>query len=179
MVAKMYTDDLGRISFSSQDLIREIYKGNIEKLDSARVSINDSDYIKYIQFLTDSGIRDWPLPLPEERSEIDSESFDKLNQNDWLMPEEYKNFPITSYLLDLCKTIEETARVKQELELFEKHDMLVLLCFLKYMVDKFRENNILWGVGRGSSVASFCLYLLGIHKINSIKYDLDIEEFLR
>ena len=93
MVAKMYTDDLGRISFSSQDLIREIYKGNIEKLDSARVSINDSDYIKYIQFLTDSGIRDWPLPLPEERSEIDSESFDKLNQNDWLMPEEYKNFP--------------------------------------------------------------------------------------
>ena len=63
--------------------------------------------------------------------------------------------------------------------MFEKHDMLVLLCFLKYMVDKFRENNILWGVGRGSSVASFCLYLLGIHKINSIKYDLDIEEFLR
>ena len=57
--------------------------------------------------------------------------------------------------------------------------MMDLLRFLKYMVDKFRENTILWGVGRGSSVASYCLYLLGVHKINSLKYDLDIKEFLR
>jgi len=34
-------------------------------------------------------------------------------------------------------------------------------------------------VGRGSSVASYCLYLLGVHKINSLKFDLDIKEFLK
>ena len=57
--------------------------------------------------------------------------------------------------------------------------MMDVLQFLKYMVDTLRENNIVWGVGRGSSVASYVLYLLGVHKVNSIKYDLDPTEFLR
>jgi DNA polymerase III alpha subunit len=42
-----------------------------------------------------------------------------------------------------------------------------------------RENDIVWGVGRGSSVASYTLYLIGVHKIDSIKYELDINEFLK
>jgi DNA polymerase III alpha subunit len=57
--------------------------------------------------------------------------------------------------------------------------MLDLLRYLKYLVDTMRSKNILWGVGRGSSVASYCLYLLGIHKVDSVKYDLDIKEFLK
>ena len=35
------------------------------------------------------------------------------------------------------------------------------------------------GVGRGSSVASYILYLIGVHRIDSIKYNLDWKEFLR
>jgi len=175
----MYTDNLGRITFSSKDLIREIYKGNLEKLDSAYVFIDDSDYAKYIQFLTNNGLRDWPIPLPEDRTKIDITSFDSLNQHSWLMPLEYKEYPVASYLLGLCTTAEEKARVEMELKLFKDHDMMDLLCFLKFLVDKLRENTILWGVGRGSSVASYCLYLMGIHKINSLKYDLDIREFLK
>jgi DNA polymerase III alpha subunit len=42
-----------------------------------------------------------------------------------------------------------------------------------------RDNNIVWGVGRGSSIASFVLYLIGIHRINSLYYDLSINEFLK
>jgi DNA polymerase III alpha subunit len=48
-----------------------------------------------------------------------------------------------------------------------------------YLVDFMRENKIVWGVGRGSSVASYVLYLIGVHKIDSIQYDLDWTEFLR
>ena len=67
----------------------------------------------------------------------------------------------------------------QELELFFQHGMVEVLIYLKYLVDTMRSNNIVWGVGRGSSVASYCLYLLGIHKVNSLKYNLDIHEFLK
>ena len=66
-----------------------------------------------------------------------------------------------------------------ELLLFQERDMFDLLKYLKYLVDTMRENNIIWGVGRGSSVSSFVLYLIGIHKINSLYYDLSIEEFLK
>jgi DNA polymerase III alpha subunit len=54
-----------------------------------------------------------------------------------------------------------------------------LLRYLKYLVDTLKSNNMIWGVGRGSSVASYVLYLLGVHKIDSMFYDLDITEFLR
>ena len=107
------------------------------------------------------------------------EEFDKKNQSNWYMPEEYKSLDIAKWILDQCKTDAELQRVGQELLLFQERDLFDLLRFLKYMVDTMREHNILWGVGRGSSVASYVLYLLGVHKIDSIYYDLDIREFLR
>ena len=57
--------------------------------------------------------------------------------------------------------------------------MFDLLRYLKYFVDTMRENNVVWGLGRGSSVASYVLYLIGVHKIDSMYYDLDVGEFLR
>jgi len=57
--------------------------------------------------------------------------------------------------------------------------MMDLLRWLKYFVDYCRDNKILWGVGRGSSVASYVLYLIGVHKIDPLKYNLDWQDFLR
>jgi DNA polymerase III alpha subunit len=57
--------------------------------------------------------------------------------------------------------------------------MFMLLCYMKYLVDTMRKHNIVWGVGRGSSVSSYVLYLIGIHRINSLTYDLSIDEFLK
>jgi DNA polymerase III alpha subunit len=73
----------------------------------------------------------------------------------------------------------EVARVTAELKLFKNRGMYPVLRLLIYLVDFMRAHNVVWGVGRGSSVASFCLYLIGIHRINSLKYDLDINEFLK
>jgi len=42
-----------------------------------------------------------------------------------------------------------------------------------------RNNHVIWGVGRGSSVASYVLYKLGVHRIDSLFYDLSVDEFLR
>ena len=63
--------------------------------------------------------------------------------------------------------------------MYEERGLYPLLKHLLFLVDHFRKNNIVWGVGRGSSVASFVLYLIGIHKVNPLKYDLDIKDFLK
>lgn len=107
------------------------------------------------------------------------EEFDSINQRHWHMPKEYKELDIAQWLLDQCKSEAELQRVGQELLLYQDRNLFDLLRFMKYLVDTLRENNIVWGVGRGSSVASYVLYLIGVHKINSMFYDLDIGEFLK
>jgi len=54
-----------------------------------------------------------------------------------------------------------------------------LLRYLKYLADVMTEHRLIWGVGRGSSVASYVLYKLKIHRIDSLYYNLSPEEFLR
>lgn len=105
--------------------------------------------------------------------------FDALAQQNWYLPIEYQNFDIAKYVLDLCQNEDELQRAGQELLLFQERNLFPLLIYLKYLVDTMRKNNIIWGVGRGSSVASFVLFLIGIHRINSLYYDLSITEFLK
>ena len=95
------------------------------------------------------------------------------------MPEQYKNLDIESWLFQQCCSSIEKERVKDELKLYKKLDMLDSLKYLKYISDIAAKNKIVFGVGRGSSVASYCLFLLKIHRVDSILYNLDIKEFLR
>lgn len=105
--------------------------------------------------------------------------FDHRWQGKWRMPDEYKELDIAAYVLGLCTEDHELQRVGEELLLFQERDAFDLLRYMKYLVDTLRKNNIVWGVGRGSSVASYVLFLLGVHKINSLYYNLDINEFLK
>ena len=85
---------------------------------------------------------------------------------------------IAEYLIDICPR-ENRERLISELDLFRKHNMIIVLKSMKFLVDTLRQNNIVWGVGRGSSVASYALYLIGIHKIDPVKYNLSITEFFK
>ena len=107
------------------------------------------------------------------------EDFDNNNQSKWHLPIEYLNMDIAQYVLDKCNTETELQRAGEELIKFQEREMFILLKYLKYLVDTMRKNNIVWGVGRGSSVASFVLFLLEVHRINSLYYDLSIDEFLK
>lgn len=107
------------------------------------------------------------------------EEFDQSQQQTWHMPVEYLELDIVKWILDKCKHDYELQRVGQELLLYQERDLFNLLRYLKYLVDTCRQHNIIWGVGRGSSVASYVLYLIGIHRIDSIYYDLSIDEFLK
>ena len=98
----------------------------------------------------------------------------------WNMPEDYRRLDIkkhieSNYMLNNT----QLARVDLELDEFEQRNLSDLLRFLVYFVDTVRTNNIVYGVGRGSSIASYVLYLLKVHRIDSFKYNLDIKEFLK
>jgi len=105
--------------------------------------------------------------------------FDIVNQTQWFMPTEYKELDIAKYVLDLCDNQDELQRCGEELLMYQDRDLFDLLRYLVYLVDIMQHNNIIWGVGRGSSVASFVLYKLNVHKINSMYFNLSIGEFLR
>jgi DNA polymerase III alpha subunit len=107
------------------------------------------------------------------------EDFDNTNQSKWHLPIEYLNMDIAQYVLDKCNTETELQRAGEELIKFQERDMFPLLRYCKYLVDTMRKHNVVWGVGRGSSVSSYVLFLIGIHRINSIHYDLSIDEFLK
>jgi len=95
------------------------------------------------------------------------------------MPDEYKNIDIAKWVLDQCSNQNELQRAVSELMEYAERDLLTLLQYLKYLVDTMRKHNVVWGVGRGSSVASFVLYLIGIHRIHSLKNNLNFNEFMR
>ena len=115
-----------------------------------RVFVNDE--IKFDEVLQ---LENTPELIKYTGDNCSINQFDERNQSHWLMPVEYYELDIAQYILDQCSTDEELQRAGQELILFQDRDMFILLKYLKYLVDTMRKNNIVWGVGRGSSVASF------------------------
>lgn len=170
----MNTDIYGQVIVSSKDLARLLYQN--PELDLAKFIVEDPEqYNDSCRRLHYSA----PVLKKVRYDSSDLEEFDKQNQKVWFIPKEYQNFDIAQWLVDQCKTEEELQRVGTELLLYQQRDLFSLLVYLKYLVDLMRKSGIVWGVGRGSSVASYILYLIGIHKINSIKYNLNIDEFLK
>ena len=110
---------------------------------------------------------------------ISTEQFDLQCQQNWHMPEEYKMLDIAEFVLSQCNNDGELQRCGQELLLYQERNLFDLLRYLKYLVDTMTQNQVIWGVGRGSSVASYVLFKLKIHRIDSLYYNLDVTEFLR
>jgi DNA polymerase III alpha subunit len=168
----MRTDIYGQIILSENDLcdlyMRDPTRTIKKAFTESKISLDDilsieskPDLIEYID------------------PKLSLEEFDNNNQLNWYMPNEYKELDIAKFILDQCTNEAELQRAGEELILFQERNMFVLLQYLKYLVDTMRKNNIVWGVGRGSSVASFVLFLLGVHRINSLYYQLDIDEFIK
>ena len=168
----MKTDSYKQIIFSEEDLVDMYMCDPAKEFVYALVDKN-------IEFSEDLNLTKIPTLVGYKDSTLSIEEFDKTNQLNWKFPEEYKNFDIAEWVLKQCKTEEELQRVGHELLEFQKRDLFMLLRYLKYLVDTMRRNNIIWGVGRGSSVSSFVLYLIGVHRINSLYYNLSIDEFLK
>lgn len=166
----MRYDQYSRLIFNDQDIFDIIYNQDLDKLNL--IIAEDSSEITALKKLSNIKIQ------TNKESNISLEEFDTHNQKKWLMPDEYKKLDIEKFLVHVCPK-PNYQRLIDEINEYKSRNLLDLLRWLKYFVDTCRKENIVWGVGRGSSVASYALFLIGVHKIDSIKYNLDYKEFLR
>lgn len=174
------TDPQYNLFLNENDMLELFYSGGYDKLnENSQKIIIDKKLID--QYKKSADFFNFPNKLIFNETPaitIDRELHQK-KQKEWLIDIKQDKEEMIRFLFEKCQTDIERARVIEELKLFDEKNCFEILYVLKYLVNHFRENNIVWGVGRGSSVASYCLYLLGVHKIDSIKFDIDIREFLR
>ena len=174
MVIKLSTDNCYRTVATDSELAQLLY----EYPDINLQAINVADPEKYNAAI--SGLYlDWPLLRKAKFVTDDPAKFHICNQQTWMMPVEYQEMDIAQYVLARCTDQNELQRAGQELLEYQSRDLFGMLCYLKYLVDVAKENNVVLGVGRGSSVASFVLYVLGVHRIHSLRHNLDFAEFMR
>ena len=104
-----------------------------------------------------------------------------LISKEFNIPQHYKELDVEKYIRErlIQRDPDEIGRVEMELDMYRERGLFPVLQLLIWIVDTMRKHNLVWGVGRGSSVSSYLLYILGVHKVDSYKYDLDIKEFLK
>lgn len=113
-----------------------------------------------------------------------------IDSTKWMMPTAYLEMSIsdiTERLLDKQSELgledslldERNARIIRELHQYKQADKLELIRLMFYIVDQLTAQSKIWGVGRGSSVSSYVLFLIGVHDIDSVLYDLDFADFMK
>ena len=171
----MRLDKYSNPIFNEQDLFNALYTGY--KFNPADIIFVEERNFEILQFEGATGLR---LFEPINSPTLTPKQVDTAYQEQWNMPEEYKTLDIEQWLATQCPPWDpEATRLADELAEFKARNMLDLLRWLKYFVDTCEKEGVVWGVGRGSSVASYVLYLIGVHSIDPIKYNLDWQEFLR
>jgi DNA polymerase III alpha subunit len=105
----------------------------------------------------------------------------------WNLPKKYEELDVIQYVLDKhieltdnmddCEIINRYNRLVSELKIYKEVNKLDMLKSIIYIVDQLDQNDIVYGVGRGSSISSYVLYVIGIHDIDSYEFDLDINDF--
>jgi DNA polymerase III alpha subunit len=109
-------------------------------------------------------------------------------QFDWMIEKSYHKISVSEFIVEALESeihgmtaLDSEARIdrtRMELKLFKTKNLFPVLRLMIYVMDVFEQNNVVWGVGRGSSVSSYILYLIGIHDIDCVKFQLPIEDFI-
>jgi DNA polymerase III alpha subunit len=104
----------------------------------------------------------------------------------WVLPEKYEKLDLDDYLFKLVDRVEKdylyekrVERLSTEIFLFKEQKLEDVLRVLIYVIDVMVEKKVIWGVGRGSSCSSYLLYLLGLHEVDAVAYDIEITDFLK
>lgn len=129
------------------------------------------------------------LSPPSERIHIKHSL--KNIEAEWNIPDEYKQLDVLSYArekLDALNELESYSeseyldrleRLVIEYKEFKRLKLLPLLRTLIYVINTFERDGVVWGPGRGSSVSSYLLFVIGVHDVDSVFFELEISDFMK
>jgi DNA polymerase III alpha subunit len=160
----------GDSSFDPNNLLRVMQHYNVHYVDT----INDV-------------VKEFNKHCSKEQELVVKQSVRPLSF-EWNLPEEYKSLNVKFYVLNkFVETTKDVAsdefderslRVIRELNMYESRGLFDVLRAIIFVINTLSASGTVWGVGRGSSVSSYVLYLIGVHDVDSFAYNLDIEDFL-
>lgn len=171
----------GSSTVDNADIVRMLSLGlSVEGLFVAQIDEEIKQYNKLVPKEQRIQIKDKTNPLSFE----------------WNIPDEFKQLDVRQYVIErlyeefdahpewivekpLEPAVTRAVRTSDELHLYKTMGLYDVLRALIFIINTLRKNDIVWGVGRGSSVSSYVLYLIGVHDVDSVEYDLDVTDFLR
>lgn len=139
----------------------------------------------YVRTLSDE-VKKFNRLVPREEQLTVKTSCHDLDLS-WNLSEEIMNLDVEEYLAFRLTTLHLPVdehnggifRIVDELQLYKKLNLFPVLRAIIHVIYTLERNKIVWGVGRGSCVSSYVLYLIGVHDVDSMRYGLDITDFLR
>lgn len=163
----MKSDEYGRVTVDAEALINLIHKG----FDIRELNVEPSDKLDRHNKMCRRFNRRDLIVEPVEAIDMSPEEYHRERSKTWF----YGNEDIIEFLVKQGTNPEEDERIQKEIEFFDRQGLIPMLAAMKEIIDLWREEGIVWGVGRGSSVASYLLFLIGVHRIDPMKYGLELD----
>lgn len=171
----MKTNAYGQAILSSANLKELLLQGK----NISHLNVIQDEEIELFQKYQEELLTDTITFLDDPDETLTFDEFHQKCADEWVIPIIYQHLDVKSWLLDKCKTQQEIDRVEEEYVLYEERNLIMLLRLFVFLIDYMRKNKFIWGVGRGSSVSSYILYLIGVHRVDSLKYQFDIKDYLK
>lgn len=109
----------------------------------------------------------------------------------WAIPDDYMSINVLEYatvkldehrkqeMYSENEYLDRLERLAVEYKHFAKSKMVPVLRTLIYIINTFERDGVVWGPGRGSGVSSYLLYLLGVHDVDSVFFELELSDFIK
>lgn len=160
----VFFDDHGLAHVSTQGVIELAYQDRLDCIFEWADQQTKEEYLHSALFLDN-------IPFFPHDTDVSGRN--------WFTPDDYTSINLEEYVLSRCVGELQICRAKEELAIVKKLNADHIFKHLIYLVDQWRSQDLVWGVGRGSSVSCFLLFVIGVNKINPLDYDLDYHEFFK
>ena len=163
------------------------YDGSSSYEPSSLLTALANHKVEFVSHMTDE-VRALNKYLPVE-SELCVKSACTLPTPAWTTPAPYNSVDVEQYLIAAHEILyhgvvpddefdQREARLCQEIVAYKSRGLFDVIRAVIWIINTLTANNIVWGVGRGSSVSSYVLYVIGVHDVDSYRYNLSLDDFL-